>query len=72
MVDMIKKLANWILIFHKSILTFDPYAMLFCCNDKIWLQQEVLSQPFAFSVVIDGFLQRKLFCGPKYGDRCEK
>jgi hypothetical protein len=43
-----------------TLVTSDPYAMLFCRNNKIWLQQGVLSQPFALSVVIGGFFAMQI------------
>jgi hypothetical protein len=39
---------------NHSLLSFDPNATLFCCNGSIWLQQGVLSQPFALFVAIGG------------------
>jgi hypothetical protein len=48
----------------KTLLTSDPYAMLFCCNNKIWLQQGVLSQPFALSVALDEIFATQIVSWP--------
>jgi hypothetical protein len=46
------------------LLTSNPYATLFCRNDKIWLQQGVLSQPFALSIAIDVIFATQIVSWP--------